>query len=237
MNFLQLCQDLVSELGLAGGSGPSTVANQQGELKNVVRWIRDACLGIDNLWQDWRYLHVEYLGIINANTRTPTPPNTPTGVLVRVWDRDSIEINYGTTAGKPLTFEEWATFRKVRRLGGAALAVDEPTVFTIRPDGALETYPTANADYPVRGEFWRRPLVLTADTDVPMMPEEYHRLIVCAAAVYYANREDAPEIIGGMEAEYAVLIEQLQSDQAPGFAAQGRSTQDLVLEGAIPGMD
>lgn len=238
MNFLQLCQDLVSELGLAGGSGPTTVLNQQGELKNVVRWVRDAALLIDNQWADWGYLWCEYLGVINADTRAPTPPNNPTGVQVRAWDRDSLVINAGTTAAKPLVYEEWSIFRKLRQLGTAGLAVDEPAIVTIRPDGQLMTYPTANASFPVSGEFWRRPLVLTNDTDVPLMPAEYHRLIMVTAAIKYANREDAPEIIAGMEAEHLLLLEQLECDPvagSPGATEMRRGSSDLVLEGAIPG--
>jgi hypothetical protein len=237
MNFLQLCQDLVSELGLAGSSGPSTVLNQTGELANVVRWIRDSALGIDNAWQNWKYLHTEYLGLIPVGTRTPTAPNVPTGVLVGMWDRDSIVINQGSVNAKPLHFEEWSTFRKVRQLGSAGFTSDEPSVFSIKPDGSLITYPTALTTYPIMGEFYRAPVPLAADNDIPLMPARFHRLIMCTAAVKYANREDAPEIIAGMEAEMVDLLEKLESSQLEGFEHVRQSTQDIVLEGAIPGME
>lgn len=235
MNFLQLCQDLVKELGLAGSSGPTTVVNQQGEMANVVRWVRDACKDIDNQWMDWRYLHVDYLGVIPAQSRFPLPPNTPTGVLVRRWDRDSFVLNFGSTSAKPLVFEEWSIFRKLRVLGSAGLSVDEPAVITERPDGALMVYPTADLTYPIMGEFWRRPLVLTNDEDVPLIPEEFHRLIIVTAAIKYANREDAPEIIAGMDAEYADAMEKLEADQLEGNREMRASTQDVILEGYLPG--
>lgn len=238
MNFLQLCQDLVKELGLAGGTGPSSVTGQRGELANVVRWIRDSTLWIDNEWKTWKYLRCDYSGVIQVNSREPTPPNTPTGVLVRKWDRDSIVINSGSTNAKPLQFEDWATFRKLRMFGSAYLAVDEPAVFTIKQDGytpKLILYPLANATYPISGEFWRRPPTLELDTDVPLMPEEYHRLIVATAAIKYGNREDAPEIIAGMEAEHSSILRQLKADQLEGFESDTDSTQDILLEGAITG--
>jgi hypothetical protein len=236
MNFLQLCQDLVSELGLAGGSGPTTVVGQTGELRNVVRWIAQASLDIENQWVDWKFLHVEYLGIIPLNSRTPSAP-TPAGIQMRKWDRDSFVLNYGTTQAKPLHYEEWATFRKVRQLGSAALSVDEPAIITVKPDGTLQTYPSANATYPLSGEGWRRPQVMALDTDTPLLPAEYHRLIMVTAAIKYANREDAPEIIMGSEAEYTSAMEKLERDQLPAFEAMGMSTQDVVLEGSIPGCD
>lgn len=238
MNFLQLCQELVGELGLAGGTGPATVLNQRGELANVVRWIRDTDLWICNEWKTWKFLKVEYSGVIQAGTREPTPPNNPTGVRARKWDRDSIVINAGSLSAKPLMFEEWTTFRKLRQIGSAGLTTDEPAIVTVKQIGAdpkLWIYPTANATYPISGEFWRRPPTLTLDTDVPLMPDEYHRLIVVTAAIKYGNREDAPEIIAGMEAEHVSLLKQLQDEQLEGFEASGESSQDLLLEGAIPG--
>lgn len=237
MNFLQLCQDLVSELGLAGSTGPTTVVGQTGELRNVTRWIAQACLDIDNMWQDWKYLHIEYLGIIPLGSRTPSAPNNPAGLKIRKWDRDSFVINAGSTAVKPLIYEDWATFRKVRELGTAGLSVDEPAIITVLPDGTLRTYPTANATYPIRGEGWRRPTLMTADTDEPLIPADYHRLILATAAVKYGNREDAPEIIAGLEAEYTYGIDRLQADQLAGFEAMGASSQDVLLEGSIPGCD
>jgi hypothetical protein len=240
MNFLQLCQELVTELGLAGGTGPSTVLDQRGELRNVVRWIRDSCLWIDSEWKDWKYLRCDYDGVIQVNSREPTPPNNPSGVKVRKWDRDSLILNYGSVNAKPLIWENWATFRKLRQIGSAYLTIDEPAVFSTKQDGytpKLILYPTANATYPIHGEFWRRPPVLTNDTDVPLMPEEYHRLIMATAAIKYGNREDAPEIIAGFEAEHHSLLMQLKADQLESFETDNEAGQDLVLEGAIPGED
>lgn len=240
MNFLQLCQELVAELGLAGGTGPSTVLEQRGELRNVVRWIRDADLWICNQWKDWKFLRCDYDGVIQSGEREPSAPNNPTGVLVRKWDRDSLILNYGSTSAKPLHWEDWPTFRKLRMIGSAYLTIDEPAVFSIRQDGyhpKLVLFPRANATYPIHGEFWRRPPTLTNDTDVPLMPEEYHRLIMATAAIKYANREDAPEIIAGMEAEHATMLEQLKADQLQSFESNSEAGQDLVLEGAIPGED
>lgn len=238
MNYLALCQELVGELGLAGGTGPATVLNQRGELANVVRWIRDADLWICNEWKTWKFLRTEYSGVLQAGEREPTAPNNPTGVRVRKWDRDSIVINAFSLSAKPLMFEEWTTFRKLRQIGSAGLTTDEPAIVTVTElgtDPKLRCYPTANATYPISGEFWRRPTPMALDADVPAMPEEYHHLIVATAAIKYANREDAPEIIAGMEAVHASMLEQLKNDQLEGFEANNESSQDILLEGAIPG--
>lgn len=229
MNYLLLCQELVSELGLAGGAGPTTIVNQRGELKNVTRWIRDACLSIDNMWGDWKYHWFVYIGTISAGSQQPTAPAVP----IHHWDRTTLWLDYGTAQAKTLFFMPWDEYRQL--YFNTVTTPSVPTTFTIQPDNTILTYPPADTQHTIRGEAWRRPKMLVGNDDVPLMPEQYHRLIMARAAIMYGNREDAPEIIGGMEAEYRDTLEKLQSDQAPGFAAMRDSTPDLLLEGAIPG--
>lgn len=239
---LELCRELVAEIGIANGSGPNSVVNQNGELRNVVRWIRDSTLWIDNLWKDWKYLWVEYAGVLGTHTADPAlnrfapAPNTPPGVLVRRWDKTSFWIDKQSASAQPLEFVPWEKFRVLYDVARNVTKTGKPRVITVRPDNTLQTYPIANTTYTLTGEFWRRPVRLALDNDTPLMPAEYHRLIVCRAAIMYANREDAPEIINGMEAEYIDLKEKLESEQLEAFDAERQAGQDLVLEGDIPGM-
>jgi hypothetical protein len=55
------------------------------------------------------------------------------------------------------------------------------------------------------------------------------------AAVKYANKEDAPEVISGMEAEMINLMDKLQSDQLSGFEYDRMSTQDVTAAMVLPG--
>lgn len=233
MDYLRLCQELVSELGLAGGTGPSTVDGQRGELKNVTRWIRDSCLWVDNLWTDWKYHWCEYSGTIAQDARVPTAAANPVGH----WDRASFYIDKASLTGQLVTYMPWEAFRTLYESGSALAQRDRPNTLTVRPDSTIRLHPTSDALRTVTAEYWRRPKILTLDTDVPLMPEQFHRIIMARAAIMYGNREDAPEIIGGFEAEYVDLLEKLQSDQAPSFAADRSSGQDIMLLGAIPGVD
>lgn len=240
MTFLELCQELVQELGIAGGSGPSTVLNQQGELRNVVRWIRQSNLWIDNLFKDWKYLWFEYSGVLGNNEQTTLnrfapAPNSPAGLLVRKWDRESFWIDKQSAGSQPLEYVEWRKFRALYDTGRDIPRLGKPTTFTIRPDNSIQLFPIPDQTYTLTGEGWRRPTLLTNNNDVPLMPAEFHRLPVCRAAIMYGNREDAPEIISGMEAEYIDLKEKLESDQLEAFDADRQAGQDLLLEGSIPG--
>lgn len=229
MNYLQACQDLVSELGLAGGTGPTTVAGQRGELKNVTRWIRESFLWIDNLWGDWKYHWFQYSGSINAGSQQPTPASVP----VHHWDRASLWLDSGAAQAKKLNYMAWEEYRAL--YFHTATSPSAPTTFTVLPDSSLITYPPSDVLHTLRGEAWRRPLVLVNDNDQPLLPVQYHRLAIARAAIMYGNREDAPEIIGGFEAEYKDLLEKLQGDQAPSFESTRVSSPDLLIEGAIPG--
>lgn len=243
MNFLEACQDFVSELGVANGTGPNSVLNQTGEYRNVVRWIRDSNLWIDNIWKDWKYLKLEYFGVLGTNgdislDRFAPAPNSPPGVMVKRWDRDSMWLDKQAVSASPLEFVEWQKFRVLYDFGrdvGDDLR-GKPTTFTIRADNTIQTFPIANRTYTMSGEFWRRSPPLKLDNDTPLMPAEYHRIIVCRAAIMYANKEDAPEVISGMEAEYIDLLDKLQSDQLESFDMDRMAGQDQLLEGAIPGM-
>lgn len=217
MNFRELCQDVVKELGISGGIGPSTVSAQTGEFANVVRWVADSCLWIDNLWRDWKYLWVEYETVMTGQSLAIAG--------AREIDRGSLWLNFGTANARQLEWIEWILMREIR---ARAPLTGTPVSFSVDPSG------TIFLDRPVSGqaihlEYWKRPTRLTNDLDEPDLPSEYHRLIVARAAVMYGNREAAPEVISGMEAEYTDLLEKLQSDQLEAFRNERMAGQDVSL--------
>jgi hypothetical protein len=216
VNFRQLCQDLVEELGISGGTGPNTVENQTGEYANVVRWIAESSLWIDNLWRDWKYLWVQY-------ETTLTGQSIATGA--REIDRSSVWINAGTYTARQLEWQEW---RLMRETLNRTPVTGTPVYFSVDPAGTLFLDRPVTS-LPIRLEFWKRPTRLVADNDEPDLPEEYHRIIICRAAIMYGNREAAAEVISGMEAEYIDLLEKLQSDQLEPFRNERMAGQDTPL--------
>lgn len=240
MTFLELCQAFVAEIGIGGGTGPDSVVAQEGEFASVVRWIRDSNLWVDNLWKDWNYLWFEYSGVLGSQAepqlnRFAPPPNNPIGLRVREWDRESFWIDKQGNRGQPLRWIDWKDYRQIYDVGRDGLRTGKPRIITAQPNGQLIVNPIPNGNYIITGEGWRRPEPLMLDNDTPLMPKEYHRIIIARAAIMYANKEDAPEIISGMEAEYIDLLDKLQSDQLDGFKEDRKSTQDLLLVGNIPG--
>jgi len=220
VTYLELCQALVSELGLSSGTGPvSVTGNTILELQNATRWIRDAALSIDNRWNDWKYLWRTYTGSVNVGgTGLPLAGST-----VRTWDINRLRYKRTSSTDTWQRAVWMARARLFQEYDPDNAVAAPPEVFTIDPGNTITFAAPLDAGYDFRGEYWCRPIPLVANADVPLIPPEYHRVIVCRAAVMYGNREDAPEIIAGLSAEHDDIMDKLQSDQLEGFELRRQS--------------
>ena len=75
MNFLDLCQRLVQETGIADG-GPATVTGQTGDMARVVDWINDSWLKIQSMRADWNWAWGTGTATLNAGAYTIALPST-----------------------------------------------------------------------------------------------------------------------------------------------------------------
>ena len=79
------------------------------------------------------------------------------------------------------------------------------------------------------------PTELTTDSQVSEIPPRFHRVITSRAKMYYAENEDAPEIMTGALAEFEDLIDKLESDQLSGQKNRRMiKTQDLQNFTVVP---
>lgn len=236
--YLELVQELVTELGIGGANQgatvPDTVTGQVGQLWNATNWIKKANNNLNLMWSDWRYLSTEY-----AETLTVGLPSVPVhsgSEIVKKWDRSSFWLDQTLTSAGPLTFLAWEDFRR-DILPGPLSTNTKPTIITQKRDGTLLLNAPSNATYAITAEFYKRPTLLAVDTDTPEMPQEFHRLIICEAAIKYGNKEAAAEVISGMEAEYEFLLMKLQTDQLLGGEFDDQYSQDIPLVMDIPGFE
>lgn len=214
MNFLGLCQDLVAELGIEGGSGPSAVTGQTGQMANVVRWVRDSNDYINGLHIDWRFLWAQLgagktLTIGSDALPLPTAPN-----YLNFIDTETVWLDKGTTSARQLRFLPWEDFRR-RYEYGVVKQTRKPTLFSVRPNRTLVLDSKADAATSVTYDYWRKGIQLAANSDTPAIPDGFQRLIVVRAMVRYGVREDAPEILSGAAAEYDDLLEKLEAQEWP----------------------
>jgi carbonic anhydrase/acetyltransferase-like protein (isoleucine patch superfamily) len=69
---------------------------------------------------------------------------------------------------------------------------------------------------------------------VPLIPEDYWRIIAARALIQYGDREDAPEIVSGASAEFLDVLDKLESDQLEDQERR-RSSTDRLRQGFTAG--
>jgi len=235
--YLKLVQELVAELGIGGantgGTVPDTVLSQKGQLWNAVNWIKQAENNINLMWADWRFLATDYEETLTlSSTAVPAHSGTET---VNKWDRTSFWIDLTQTSSGQLEWMEWSKFRAMLLPGSAGAGNGKPSTITQKRNGDLLLNTPCDTAYTLTAEFWKEPVLLSANTDLPAMPAQFHRIIICEAAIKYGNKEAAGEVIQGMEAEYIYLLDKLEGDQLEGREYERLSTQDIPIVVGIPG--
>lgn len=225
--YLQLVRDFVSEVGVAGGTGPASISISSAGTDRVVQYVRDAHQYVCDIWPDWRFLWHEQEGQVDQsmvdNGEVMLP--LPNGLRVRQYVPDSLTINDGS-GWRRVPEVGWIEFRRRARLGDPG-DPGNPIFYTVRPDGQIELSGPAKDPYDFRIEFyrWADPLTVDEDEIVPPFP----RIVLARAKMIYAERENAPEIMHGSAAEYSDLLQRMEANWLEGNAG-GRGTQQLQVD-------
>jgi hypothetical protein len=211
VTFLELCQAVASKAGVSGTEAadlPSTVANQVGELKRIVDWVRESWREVQGrrkynfLWEA-------------AQLTLPIGENViAASIPASRYQTDTARRTTVTSDGMEIEFIAWEDWS--RHYDAAYVAAgNAPTAWTIRPDNALvfngkPSLITTGGALAFTVERYKLPQALVADGDVPAMPEDLHDLIVYKALVRYANFDEA-----GVQRQTAVAeIGRLERDLA-----------------------
>jgi len=110
-----------------------------------------------------------------------------------------------------------------------------PEVFSVKPDNVIDVYPTPDATTTISVAYWATPTELAANADISAIPPRLHKIITSRAKIYYAENEDAPEILSGALAEFEDLLDKLESDQLPGQKNRRFSrAQDITNFTVVP---
>lgn len=210
MNFLQLCQRLRSEAGIAG-TGPSTVVNQSGEMGRIVAWVQDAYRDICDKRRDWNFLRNDFT--FNLVIGTSEYAQSTVSNLAN-WKTDSFRL-YLTTVNDEqwIRFLPWEEFRDFRLYGPTSTATGRPIEFSVKPDKTVTFWPIPDDTYTVRGEFFRTAPELSLDADEPLF-DRHHMAIVYNALMRNAAHTADPGTYSYAEKEYGRLINKLENERA-----------------------
>jgi hypothetical protein len=219
MNFLQLAQRLRSESGTSGAN-PITCQNQTGDIARLVNWINDAWLDIQNIHVDWFFLRQSFT--FNTNTITPQQSYTPLQCNTTNfgnWKYDSMRV-YSSAIGFSnemiLVYLPWDEFRNLYLYNTQRLLQTRPVLYSVDPQKNFVLGPTPDlSGYSVDGEYFNVATYMVNDIDTPIMPAQYHMLIVWRALIAYGLYEGASEAIDRGTSEFNTLMLRLQRDQLP----------------------
>lgn len=223
--YLELCQDLRRETGIAG-TGLTSVANQIAQLDRLVHWVRHAWTEIQNRHTDWRWMRAGFTLTAVDATAAYSPgeavddlTQTPIARFSRWWVDDCLSpaTFYLQSTGQGgegyLSYIDWQAYRHIYGLGLAAPG--QPAHITVDPQNRLVLGPTPNDTYIIRGEYQRSAQTLASDDDVPECPAQFHQLIVMRALEKYGLFASAQEVVTRAAEEGRRLMRQLEANQLP----------------------
>lgn len=222
MDFLALCKAVASDSGLVSGfASISTVANVTGRAAQLVGWVRDAWIDIQNERNDWIWMRRRFgpvplaagtseyaaadLGISRLGEWLGDRPTYRTFTIYNPLQGPSHE-----TEMAQISYDRW-----VERWGRGAHDQQMPREWAVSPTRALLVGPTPDKPYLIRGEYRASAQVLEAGGDVPEMPEQYHRVIIPRAIKIAASSDEAWQALIDKTNQYGELRNALVREQTP----------------------
>lgn len=216
MNFLELVNSTRENCGVPGTI--ATVAGATNESLLLINWVRQALKEIEQDRPDWEWMRKPF-SFNTVVAKQSYSAATDIGLAdFGYWRNNSFRI-YLTSAGVAneiiLDQYEYNLFRDYYLLGSRKLAYARPAAIAVSPDRSLVLGLAPSDIYTVSGEYFRVPQVLSADTDIPDMPERYHMAIVYKAMVKYGNYWAAPEQTQAGASQLSALMNTMAADQTP----------------------
>lgn len=117
---------------------------------------------------------------------------------------------------------DYETWRNTYKLSTWRTTQSQPIYVTQLPSNGLGLGPTPLDGYTILGDYYRAPVRMEVDEDVPLLPIAHsYMIIVYKAMMEFGLSESAPEVYGRGEKQYKTLLAQLARDQAPSVRLGG----------------
>jgi hypothetical protein len=224
--FLKLCQDMARESG-AVGAAPSSVLNQTGRQGKCIEWVRDAWTQIQADQPDYFFLQGSFSQPLSINNMIYAPTSLGIVSFAR-WLSDSpgfkpvtIYESGNQAEETTLTFVPYHKWQQSYDRG--VHDPNKPIVWSIAPDRSLVVGPKPDKAYILRGSYQRGPQELAADNDVPIMPSQYHQIVVWRACMNLAASDEAQAAYAYAKARHDPILLNMQRDLLPSFETGGNA--------------
>jgi hypothetical protein len=216
MNLLQLVNQTRVECGVSGPT-LSSVQNLSGESARILAWVQQAWIDVQTSKEDWLFLRETFEFNTVASQWEYTAANAGLTDFGN-WKRDSFRASSVGNLYRDeqlLNYMDWSTYRNLYRYANMRNTLARPVVVSITPNKDLAFGSTPDQAYVINGEYYTQPVSLSADTDIPGIPDRFHMIIVYRAMMYYAGYESAPEVLARGDFEYRRLYSRMEIDQLP----------------------
>lgn len=214
MNFLTLCQTLARECG-ASSASLTTVTGVTGENARFVEWIRQSNKDIQGLWANWKFNHATFTATTTTGQSSVTAPSD-----IEYWDRSRFQLD-----GYDVECVDYSQWKNVNESGN-----QKPSLVVIMPDNSLKLVNTPDDAYTLTGDYYKAPQELTANSDVPRIPSQFHDLIYLHAMLNYAYFEAADDVLLRSREKMAERLPRLEANQLPGNERVFQSNGGFVVE-------
>lgn len=198
--FLQLCRDCERESGAVSPSNLiQSVDGATNRSAKTVAWVSDAWVDIQNRRDDWTFMRKEFsekplvigqgrydpathLGLTDVSRfERDTPTERP------LWIRDPTAPERDDSPLIEIGYDRW------RQDYSRGQQNERPLFWAVSPMGELCIGPAPDKAYLIDGRYRRTAQVLTANVDVPLCREEYHRVIVWRALLNANGHDEATQ--------------------------------------------
>jgi hypothetical protein len=221
MTFLQICQRLRSEAGIAG-TGPTSTANQLGELGRIVDWVQDAYVDIQEKHDQWGFMRAGFtLPIVIGTALYPATSIPGLMAWLKPKDCDGLRCYLGSTADEQwLRYRPYDEFRGLRLMAAMRDATGRPTEYTVTPNNGLLLWPIPDNTYTIDGEYVQAAVKFVNDADIPVFAD-FHMVILWCALMKYAAYSAEPSLYAHAQKEYGRLVNKLELKYLPSITLGG----------------
>ncbi|TXH08646.1 MAG: hypothetical protein E6R03_17865 [Hyphomicrobiaceae bacterium] len=216
MSFLTICQEVAQEAGLTGGTLPTNVVNQSGELRRIVDWTRQAWIDIQRQQRSWTFMNADMDSLVPAGAQIVDGLAIAPPVLnVGEWDENSFRVSIPGQIGTevPLVFMTYRAFRDTYLVG--QISVGMPAFITVDRAKKLEWNVVSDRQYRLRGQYKRSLQRLQANDDDPYCSEDYADAIKWKALMYYAQYEEAGSIYSVASSNFRQALTDMRNNCLP----------------------
>jgi hypothetical protein len=198
----------------------TTVVGASGRLLKVVNWTSDAWVQIQNERPDWVFMLAEFeKGLTNGKNQYDPSLDwalTPAKFLPDTCNRLTMSL-YDPLIGKAdegfirqISYDQWRD-----RWNFGVQTQNRPVEWAISPTGLFCVGPTPNKVYSLRGQYHRIAQVLALDTDVPIIPAQFHNVIVAEALRNMADSDEEYEGLKPKAEKYEAVRNAMVLSQTP----------------------